>query len=281
MFSWTDWHFHPDIIAGLLLFQGAYLLGVGPLRNRYGWADAVPIGKAAVFTLGTLTIYLALSSPLHELSDNFLFSAHMVQHLLLVMLIPPLLIWGTPGWLLDPLFRSHPLVKTVARKILSPLWAFIIFSSILVVWHYPALYDLALRQHGLHVLEHLLFMAAAVLMWWPVVGSLSDFPKPSYPVQILYLFLLSLPPGFLGAAITFSGETLYPWYGEVSRLWGISVQTDQQIGGLIMKLLGALVFLGVMIVVFFLWYTSEERDAQYDILDNDGKPSLRSINESK
>ena len=281
MFSWTDWHFHPDIIVGLLLFQGAYLLGVGPLRNRYNWAEAVPKGKATVFTIGTLTIYLALSSPLHELGDNFLFSAHMVQHLLLVMLIPPLLIWGTPGWLLAPLLQSHPLVRNVARKTLSPLWAFIIFSSILALWHYPALYDLALRQHGLHVLEHLLFMATAVLMWWPVLGSLSDFPKPSYPVQIGYLFLLSLPLGFLGAAITFSRQTLYPWYGEVPRLWGISVLTDQQIGGLIMKLFGALIFLGVTVVVFFLWYKSEERDAQDYIVDKVGKPNLRSAGNSK
>jgi putative membrane protein len=281
MFSWTDWHFHPDIIVGLLLFQGAYLLGVGPLRNRYGWADAVPKGKATVFTIGTLTIYLALSSPLHELSDNFLFSAHMVQHFLLVMLVPPLLIWGTPGWVLAPLFQSHPLLKNVARKILSPLWAFIISSSILALWHYPALYDLTLRQHGLHVLEHLLFMAAAVLMWWPVLGSLSYFPKPSYPVQIGYLFLLSLPLGFLGAAITFSRQTLYPWYGEVPRLWGISVLTDQQVGGLIMKLLGALIFLGVMIVVFFLWYKSEERDTQDYTVDNAGNLSIRSASNSK
>ena len=124
-------------------------------------------------------------------------------------------------------------------------------------------------------------MATAVLMWWPVLGSLSDFPKPSYPVQIGYLFLLSLPLGFLGAAITFSRQTLYPWYGEVPRLWGISVLTDQQIGGLIMKLFGALIFLGVTVVVFFLWYKSEERDAQDYIVDKVGKPNLRSAGNSK
>ena len=260
-FSWTHWHWHPDIIVGVLLLEGLYLLGVGRMRRRYGWAERVPSRQVLYFTLGVLVIYVALSSPLHELSDNFLFSAHMVQHLLLWLLMPPLLLWGTPSWLLRPLVR-HPLLQRSARFITSPLPAFILFSGLFLVWHLPALYDLALRNHSVHILEHLFFMAAALVMWWPVLGRLPELPRPSYPIQMLYLFFLSLPPGFLGAAITFSGDILYPWYGEVPRLWGLSPLTDQQIGGLIMKIPGALVFLAAMGVVFFTWFNREESGPQ-------------------
>ena len=260
-FSWTDWHWHLDIITGVLLLEGLYLLGVGPLRQRYEWAERVPTCQVVTFTLAVLVIYVALSSPLHELSDNFLFSAHMVQHLLLMLLIPPLLIWGTPAWLLRPLLR-FPVVERAARFLTSPVIAFIVFSGVFSVWHFPPLYDLTLRNHSAHVLEHLLFMATAVVMWWPVLGRLPELPRPSYPIQMVYLFFLSLPPGFVGAVITFSGDILYPWYGEVPRLWGISALTDQQIGGLIMKIPGALVFLVALAVVFFTWFNREESGSQ-------------------
>ena len=259
-FSWTDWHWHPDIIIGVLVLVGLYVLGIGRLRQRFGWAERVPTGKAILFTLGVLVMYVAVSSPLHELSDNFLFSAHMVQHLLLILLMPPLLIWGTPEWLLRPLLRP-PLVKRAARFLTSPVVAFLLFSAVFSVWHFPPLYDLTLRHHEAHVLEHLLFMSTAVIMWWPVLSPLPELPRAGYPMQMLYLFFLSLPPGFVGAVITFSGSVLYPWYDEVPRLWGISALTDQQVGGLIMKIPGALTFLIVLAVVFFIWFNGEESDS--------------------
>lgn len=241
------------------------------MRRRYGWAACFPTRQAVCFSLGVLVIYVALSSPLHELSDNFLFSAHMVQHLLLILLMPPLLLWGTPPWLLRPLLRS-PRLQQGARFITSPLVAFILFSSVFSVWHLPALYDLTLRNHSVHILEHLLFMITALVMWWPVLGRLPELPRPSYPIQILYLFFLSLPPGFLGAVITFSRDVLYPWYGEVPRLWGISALTDQQIGGLIMKIPGALVFMAALAIVFFTWFKREESDPQGRNLADDISP---------
>lgn len=273
-FSWTTWHWHPDIIAGLLLLAGVYILGVGPFRRRFGWAERVPRGSAALFYAGLVALYVAISSPLHELSDDFLFSAHMVQHLLLMMAVPPLLIVGTPGWLLRPLLR-HDIVARTARFVTSPIAAFILFSSVFSLWHFPPLYDATLRHHYLHVLEHLLFISTAVIMWWPVLGRLPELPRPSYPVQMIYLFFLSLPPGFVGAAITFSGEVKYTWYAEVPRLWGLSALVDQQIGGLIMKLLGAAVFLVAMGVVFFIWYNREGADTRAQPYDGEALTSGR------
>ncbi len=256
--SWWEWHFHPDIILGVLLLEGIYLLGIGPLRRRYGWGVAAENRQVVLFSMGVLVLFVTLTSPIHHLSDNFLFSAHMVQHLLLILVMPPLLLAGTPGWLLRPLVGS-PQVLAVGRFLTHPVIAFFIFNSVLSVWHLPGLYDLTLRNEGAHIAEHLLFIAAAVIMWWPVLSPLPELPRASYPIQMVYLFSLSIPPGFIGAAITFSKEVLYPWYGTVPRLWGISALADQQIGGLIMKIPGALTFLGALTIVFFTWFNQEER----------------------
>ena len=257
-FSWWEWHFHPDVILGVLLLEGLYLLGVGSLRRRFGWASIVESRQVTLFSLGVLVLYVSLTSPIHHLADEFFFSAHMVQHLLLILVAPPLLVAGTPGWLLRPLVRL-PQVLAAGRFLTHPVIAFIIFSFVLSVWHMPALYDLTLHNHVAHISEHLLFITTAAIMWWPVLSPIPELPRASYPIQIVYLFFLSLPPGFIGAAITFSPEVLYPWYGTVPRLWGTSAVADQQVGGLIMKVPGALTFLGVMVVVFFAWFNHEER----------------------
>ncbi|MCL0044529.1 cytochrome c oxidase assembly protein [Dehalococcoidia bacterium] len=256
--SWWEWHFHSDVILGVLLLESIYLLGVGPIRKRVGWAAEVEIRNVILFSTGALVLFIALTSPIHHLGDNFLFSAHMVQHLLLILVTPPLLLLGTPGWLLAPMIRIR-LVCTGLRFITQPIIAFCLFTFVLSLWHLPALYDLTLRNHTAHIAEHLLFIATSVIMWWPVLSPVPEVPRANYPLQMVYLFFLSLPPGFIGAAITFSQGTLYTWYDTVPRLWGLSVVADQQIGGLIMKIPGALTFLATMVVVFFIWFSHDSR----------------------
>ncbi len=257
-FSWWEWHFHPDVIVGVFLLEGLYLMGVGPWRRRYGLASEVKSGQVVLFSLGVLVLFVSLTSPIHHLADNYLFSAHMVQHLLLVLVVPPLLLAGTPDWLARPLFRPR-LVLAAARFLTRPLIAFLVSSVVLSVWHLPVLYGMALSSEVGHISEHLLFVGSAVLMWWPVLSPLPEVPRASYPIQVIYLVGLTLPMGFVGAAITFSRRVLYDWYDTVPTLWGLATVLDQQIGGLIMKIVGALVFLGVMTVVFFVWYYREER----------------------
>ena len=109
---WTEWHSHPEVLIGLGLLQGGYLLGVGPIRERYGLADGSDPRQTATFTLGLLIIFFALLSPLHRISNDFLFSAHMLQHVLLTLIAPPLLILGTPDWLLRRILRPDPLIQT-------------------------------------------------------------------------------------------------------------------------------------------------------------------------
>ncbi|MBI4200332.1 MAG: cytochrome c oxidase assembly protein [Chloroflexi bacterium] len=271
-FSWMTWHFHPDVTLGVLALEGLYLLGVGLLRRRYRWAPETPRRQVVLFTLGVLVMYASLTGPIHELADNYLFSAHMVQHLLISLVVPPLLLAGLPGGLVRPLVRL-PLVYRTARVLIHPVPAFALFSGVLALWHLPALYEWALRVHGAHVFQHLLLMATAVLMWWPLLSPVPELPRASYPVQMVYLFLLSLAPGFVGAAITFSSRVLYPFYQEAPRLWGIAPLVDQQIGGLIMKLVGGFAFLGILAVVFLRWYSREEGGKGEHVVHRNGHQS--------
>jgi len=258
VFSWWEWHFHPEVILGVLLLEGLYLVGVGPWRRRYGLGSEVKSGQVALFSLGVMALFISLTSPIHHLADNHLFSAHMVQHLLLVLVVPPLMLAGIPDWLVRPLFRPR-LVLAAARFFTRPLIAFLVSSMVLSLWHLPVLYNIALRSELGHISEHVMFIGSAVIMWWPVLSPLPEVPRATYPIQVIYLFGLTLPMGFIGAAITFSRRVLYDYYDTVPTLWGLTTLMDQQIGGLIMKIVGALVFLCVMTVVFFIWYYREER----------------------
>ena len=237
------------------------MLGIGPLRRRFGWAQGVGTGQVTIFLTGVLVLVVALLSPLHELGDNYLLSAHMAQHLLLTLVAPPLLLLGTPAWLLRPLLFS-PRVVRVARFLTLPVVAFVLFNLVLVLWHVPALYDLTLRELGIHILEHLMFLVAGVIMWWPILSPLPEVPRSPYFVQMLYLFVQPTVPSILGAVITFSDGVLYSWYAEAPRVWDISAHTDQQIGGLIMWLPGGLAFLLALAVMFLIWASKEESGAQ-------------------
>ena len=236
-------------------------MGVGPLRRRFGWAEVIETSKVALFLTGALILFVALLSPLHELGDNYLFSAHMVQHLLLMLVVPPLLLWGTPGWLLRPLMRS-PRVLGIARFLTRPVAAFVLFNAVVVLWHLPALYDLALRERDIHILEHFMFIGASVIMWWPILSPLRELPRAPYLIQTLYLFILPTIPAIVGAFITFSDGIVYTWYAEAPRVWDISLDTDQQIGGLIMWVPGGLVFFLALVITFLIWAYQEESEAR-------------------
>jgi putative membrane protein len=256
-FSWSHWHIHPSITLGVLLLAGGYLAGVGPLRQRYGWAERQDLRRGLVFGLGLLLLFLALQSPLHDLGDDYLFSAHMSQHMVLILAVAPLLLLGTPGWLLRPLLRRRPVIA-VMRWATRPVTAIILFNLTLLLWHLPGPYESALELRGIHVVEHMLFLGTALLLWWPVLSPSEELPRLGPPGQMLYLFVQSLLPAVLGAFITFTTDQLYDFYAEAPRVYGISPVTDQQLGGLIMKIPGSLVFWGTITVIFFSWAAREE-----------------------
>ena len=263
---WTHWHGHLDALVGLAALEGVYLLGVGPLREKYRLADEVDSRQIATFTLGVLVILFALLSPLHVLSDQYLFSAHMLQHVMLTLVAPPLLILGTPDWLLRPLLRPDAVFRLV-RVFTHPVVAFALFNIVFSLWHIPTLYNLSVTNHLIHIAEHLLFMTAAVLMWWPLVSTMPELPRLSYALQMIYLFLLSIAQLIVFGPITFAPTPLYEWYVEAPRIWAISAVGDQQIGAIIMKMGGGAIFLGLIVAIFFRWYRSEEEETQTELAE--------------
>ena len=250
------WHWHIEGIIPLILFYEAYLICVGPLRRRFGWADRVERRQIIAFSAGVLLIFLALFSPIHDLSGR-LFSAHMVQHVLLTVVMPPLLLLGTPTWLLRPLLRFASVVR-IWRRVTHPILAFALFNLVFAMWHLPVFYNATLGNVFVHELEHVLFMATGVLVWWPILSPLPELSRLSYPALMVYLFLLSIAQTPLFAILTFSDLVLYPGYIG-TQVWGISTVTDQQVGGIIMKMVSAGIFLLILTIVFFRWFSSEER----------------------
>jgi putative membrane protein len=255
-FSWTAWNGDGTLRAGLVLLAGLYLLGIGPIRRRFRLARRVDRRQVATFLGGVLLLLLALDGPLHELSDFYLFSAHMLQHMVLTLFAPPLLLMGTPGWLLRPLIRP-PAVRRVAWAITSPIPAFLLFNIAFTMSHFPRFYELTLRDHGVHIAEHILFLATAVLTWWPILSPLPELPRLSRPLQLLYVFGQTFSGFLVGAFITNTQQVLYPFYAEAPRVWGITPLDDQRIGGLLMWIGGGVFLLLVFSAIFFVWAHEE------------------------
>ena len=255
--SFTHWSLHTSVVLGLIFLGGCYLLLIGPMRERVSSIGEVSPKRAGSFFLGLFVVFVALNGPLHDLSDHYLFSAHMVQHLLLQLLMPPLLLLGLPQ-VRDVPILSGPRLITIFKSLTNPIICFITFNGVLVSWHLPPLYDFALQNHNVHIIQHLTFMFVGVLAWWPVLSPSSQLPRALFPIQIIYIFAQSIPMGFLGAAITFSGSLLYTHYVNAPRVWSISPLADQQMGGLIMKSSAGLVFLLGLGLVFLAWFRHEE-----------------------
>lgn len=256
------WHWHPDLYIGLLLLLTVYLLLAGPLRNRLAAADEPGpslVGMVS-FAGGVVTLLFALAGPVHELAEEYLFSAHMAQHMMITLVAPPLLLMGTPGWMLRPLVGFRP-VLGLARFVTRPAVALAVFTGVFGIWHVPAFYGGALDTHAFHVLEHLVFISTAVILWWPVLSTLPEVPAASPPAQLLYLVMVSISQTPLFAILTFSTAPLYAFYEVVPRLWGLSPLADQQLGGIVMKVAWLVVFLPAICVVFLRWFNRDEMDA--------------------
>lgn len=255
----TDWTWPPSIVLGLLLVSGAYAYAVGPLRRRRSLGPPPGRGRIVSFVLSNVVLIFALLSPLDIISDEYLFSAHMVQHLLLASLWPPLILLALPPWLVRPLFRQ-PALNAVLGFLTLPVMAIFLFFADIYAWHLPGLYDLTLSDENVHILEHLSFMALGVLNWWPVLSPLPE-QRLSYPLQILYLFVNGMFMMVLGIVFTFSPIVFYSAYRTAPRLWGISASADQQLGGLIMWYPGNLPYAVLLCISFYRWFDAGESAA--------------------
>jgi putative membrane protein len=253
-FVWTAGEIHADVVLGVGLLALAYAIA---------WARGPRTGLRfpAPFMAALVVLLAALNGPLHDLSDYYLFSAHMVQHLLLTLVVPPLLLAGTPGWMADAIvqrLRRWSGVGGLLRAATRPVPALTIYAVALIGWHLPGPYGAALDHHRLHVIEHLVLIATALLAWWPVLSPSALLPRLHYGAQILYLFAFGLPMTVVAAMITGAEDILYPFYAAAPRLFGLTALADQRLGGLIMWVPAGLIPLTAFTVVFFRWVAAED-----------------------
>jgi putative membrane protein len=255
------WHAHPDVwllIAGLL---GGYFWALrrfGPRHTAPGQPVATGLQKACWIS-GVVTLWVAADWPVHDLSERFLYSVHMTQHLLLMLVAPPLLLLGTPAWLARELL-APPRLYRVVRRLARPMPALILFNGLTVVAHWPAFVDATLGSEWLHFATHAALFGSALLMWCPVAAPLPELRPLTPPAQMLYLFLQSIVPTVPASFLVFADRPIYHFYEHVPRLWGLSAGEDQRIAGLLMKLGGGLLLWMVIAVLFFKWHAAEEEN---------------------
>ncbi len=259
MIDWRHWHNEPFLVGGIILAAWAYTLLVGPLRPRLAPGVPYPRRAAFCFYAACLVFYLAVGSPLDQAGERFLLSAHMVQHQLVIYGAAVLFLLGLPSWLVAPLTR--PLVlRTLVRALTHPLACALGFTLVISGWHAPALYDWALRDKTVHVVEHLMFFGAAVWYWWPLLSPSTDAPPIRYPLQMLYLVAVTILMTPVFAFIAFSDNVLYPTYEYAPRLIdSLSPMADQLLGAAIMKLGALAVTFIALVIAFYRWYQTDER----------------------
>jgi putative membrane protein len=260
--GWGYFSVHWSTVLGLAALQALYEWRVRVHRatgtsaeERAGPSPA----RRASFSGALLVMFVTLNGPLHDLSDYYLFSAHMVQHLILSLVVPPMLLFGTPGWMLRPAL-ALPGVRAAATRVSGARAAFLIFNVTVAAWHLPPLYNLAMAYHPIHIAQHVMFLVTATIMFWPLMSSLPELPGLPYPGQMLYCFLMTIPMSIVAVYVTMADHVLYPAYSAAPRVWGLTPLNDQQLGGLIMWVPGGLFFLLVASVVFFRWSASGAAD---------------------
>ncbi len=259
-----EWRFEPVVLGALALSVIAWLL----LTRRVAQAHPGhphPLWRELAFLAGLATLAVALTSPI-EAYEGELFSVHMLQHMLLELVAAPLLLLGAPATLAlraaSPSVRTRLLAFLHSRivSVLSfPLLAWVLFAAVNWGWHFSSLYNDALENSWLHDIQHLSFLAVALLFWWPVVGADPSRWRLPHPVRLFYLFLAMPQNSFLGIALMSAPTALYPHYLSNLRDWGPTPAVDQSVGGMLMWAGGDVVFLLAMGFVVAAWVRAEDR----------------------
>lgn len=248
------WRFVPNpevyLLVGFLV--GAYIY----LGRRIG-PTAVGPGRPAVtrrqwvsFVASMIVLFVASTWPIHQIGEDYLYSVHMFQHLLLSLVLPPLVLLATPEWLLRALIgkgRSYRAVRFLAR----PVVAGVIYNGVVMVMHVPIVVNTATTVGPLHFGLHLVVVLGATLMWMPVVGPLPEL-RMSYGAKMVYLFLISVLSAIPAGWLSFAEGAVYSHYGrQPVRVWGMSPQDDQQLAAVIMQVGGGYFLWAIIIFTFF------------------------------
>lgn len=263
---WTAWNLAPTLLVSLLGAAVLYARAVAILWRRAGAGRGVDFRRVVAFGLGLVILFVALISPLDALSEALL-SAHMVQHLLLIVVAAPLLVVGAPPlalmWALPRPLRLHlprwwhqnDLLQQGWGIVSHPLAVWVLHAAALSLWHLPRFYQAALLNEAVHVAEHATFLAVGFLFWWTIAYN----DRFSVGVGALLIFTTALFGGFIGALLTFSTQLWYPVYTVHAYAWGTTPLEDQQLAGVLMWWAGGLLYVAAAILLLGRWFYRQEK----------------------
>lgn len=254
------WTLQPGVLIGAVLVGGVYLrrwLAVRSVSDHP--AKDAPVWRLCCFVGSIAVALIALVSPVDSLADD-LFFMHMVQHMLLLDLVPILAILGLTKVILRPVTRVISDMERQAGPLAHPAFAVLLYVTVIWAWHIPAAYDLALRHSTVHVLEHTSFVVAGSLYWWHVLSPIRARMRLGGMGPVAYMGTTKLFVGVLGMGLAFAPAALYPYYVDHARVWGISAVEDQSIAGIVMAVEQSVVMGLALAILFMRMLTESERE---------------------
>ncbi len=256
------WSFSPGVLVGAAIVAGVYVRRWRQVRHSGSprRAAEAPVWRLCSFLASVAIGLVALVSPLDALADQ-LFFGHMIQHMLLLDVVPILAILGLTKVVLRPVTRAVHDLERRAGVLAHPAFAVLLYVSAIWAWHIPAAYDLAVRHAAVHVLEHISFVLAGSLYWWHLLSPIRARLRLDGMGPVIYMASTKLFVGALGMGLAFAPSALYPYYVHHARVWGISAISDQSIAGLIMAVEQSMV-MGVALVTLFVRALAESERAQ-------------------
>ena len=259
----TDiWRYQPHAEVWIILLAA---IAMAWYAARIIAPKAAPVGAPPfarhhklAFVGAMVLLWVASDWPMHDISEEYLYSVHMIQHLLITLVVPPLLWAAIPEWLARLAISGDGSAGVWVRRLARPVAAGVLFNFMVAVSHIPWVVNTSVESGALHYFVHLLLFASAMAMWLPVCGPIPELHMRE-PGKMVYLFLMSVVPTVPGGFLTFAQGAVYSAYDHDVRLWGIGLQADQQAAGLIMKLVGGMYLWAWIGVLFFRWAGAQQR----------------------
>lgn len=263
MFALSEpWEFtlHAEVwllIAGVMAIGWFATKVIQPKAIRAGYAP-ITRSQKRWYVAAVVTMWISSDWPMHDIAERYLYSVHMVQHLLLAMIIPAMFVLATPHWLIELVVGPNPRLWEGLRRLVHPLTGIIVFNATTALLHWSVLVKLSVENGGLHFALHLLVFLAGLTMWMPVIGPIEEWHLG--PIgKLLYLFSMTIVPTVPGGWLVFAEDVVYPSYDTAFRAFGLSALADQQLAGAIMKLVGGF-FLWVVIAILWFRYAGQAEE---------------------
>jgi putative membrane protein len=257
------WQPHPEVwvlVLGLVGLWWYAMRAIGP--------KVVPAGEPVAtrsqkrwFAIGVVLLWVAADWPMHDIGEEYLYSVHMFQHMLLAFFIPPAMLLATPEWLARLVVGGGP-VGRAFLKLARPVTGAVVFNAVQLLTHWSVVVNGSVENGLLHYALHTVVVVTAFAVWMPIVSPLPEL-RTTVPAKCVHLFLMSIVPTVPAAWLALADGVLYEAYDKVERLWGVPVTADQQLAGLIMKLGGTIFLWSVIITIWFRWVGTEDHGTKH------------------